>query len=542
MYLPFISDIQEIKEENSILSFVSLGTEHYPFLSHHAFNKQIIIPAVVFLEIFAENAKRLFPELSIYHIEKAEFNSFLSMRQDESVDVFCSLQVDKSQVIEGQLYHYFENKLANVKRKKIIATMRANLSKHPVKSSNKQDIPFFPFSDTVIDKRDIYPDLVGLGKSFNHLSSVLQMSSDHGAIGKLIRNSIDLNIDINSLILGNLLLRDSSYHLASIWGNHFIGGFNVPFAMYDIYIHDRMEDNEYFSVIKPLGKDGVGQSYSLFIIDLSGRIIEEYQKILYTHNVTVSENTNREAIEQRKQNIIELKHLSHELYKDLDYAGIWSTAFVKQNEREFLVYLNHEEIVIYEKYTRQSSRLEYLGARVLVKLLLIKAIKDKYHRDISFNDISILRDNNGLAILLIRGKTYDNISISLSHKKDYVFVALQFNSKLGVDVEELSEKLIRVSSKYIDDSEMLLLREAFPGHHRHNPSLEAYAMLWSSKESLVKALNGRYPLLEIGRTAKLYSVNDNTLKLKCQLDNTDITVQTKSFPYQNHIFTWLTKP
>lgn len=80
--------------------------------------------------------------------------------------------------------------------------------------------------------------------------------------------------------------------------------------------------------------------------------------------------------------------------------------------------LSDEEMLIFESFSLDSRRKEYLGGRFAVKEAMIKAIGFTDYR-IVMRDITIINDQTGRPI--IKAPCYPdlNILISISHEKEY---------------------------------------------------------------------------------------------------------------------------
>lgn len=79
------------------------------------------------------------------------------------------------------------------------------------------------------------------------------------------------------------------------------------------------------------------------------------------------------------------------------------------------------------------------------------------------------------------GKPYldtNELNISISHTKGYVAVILSKKEHLGIDIEYISERVKRVRSKFISESEFI------------EPQCEVLHLLlhWSAKETMYKAI------------------------------------------------------
>ncbi len=80
--------------------------------------------------------------------------------------------------------------------------------------------------------------------------------------------------------------------------------------------------------------------------------------------------------------------------------------------------LSDSEIKIWDQFSLEKRKLEYLAGRFALKEAIIKAIGHTEFK-IGMRDITILNDETGMPIMV--SPTYENLrfSISLSHEKDY---------------------------------------------------------------------------------------------------------------------------
>lgn len=148
--------------------------------------------------------------------------------------------------------------------------------------------------------------------------------------------------------------------------------------------------------------------------------------------------------------------------------GIWKVTEFNEKLSTFLIHPHFD-------YTKNKQRIqEKLAVRVLLKTLL-----NDEERNIEYYP---------------SGRPYfsDNKwHISISHTKGYVAVALHPTDEIGLDIEQYSDRVRRVSSRFIRSDEELTiskaieLKEIIPSH-----SNEIYAMLlhWSAKETIFKIM------------------------------------------------------
>ena len=103
--------------------------------------------------------------------------------------------------------------------------------------------------------------------------------------------------------------------------------------------------------------------------------------------------------------------------------------------------------------------LEWVAVRVLLCDMLDRQVPILYRR-------------NGAPYL----PDYEHLDISISHTRGYVAVALAEEGEIGIDIEQKSEKVMRVKSRYVREDECA-------------ETLDQMLLHWSAKETAFKMLN-----------------------------------------------------
>ena len=80
------------------------------------------------------------------------------------------------------------------------------------------------------------------------------------------------------------------------------------------------------------------------------------------------------------------------------------------------------------------------------------------------------------------GKPFLNAehNISISHSHEIAAIAISNNCKIGLDVQLKEKKIFNIQHKFLNKSEILNIGE--------NPSIDTLTMIWTSKESIYKAI------------------------------------------------------
>jgi len=123
-----------------------------------------------------------------------------------------------------------------------------------------------------------------------------------------------------------------------------------------------------------------------------------------------------------------------------------------------------------ENITNKSKRLEFIGARVLVKHLL-------EYRDVKFRGLT--KDEFGKPFL--KGLDFQ---ISLSHSYPYVAAVIHQQHAVGIDVEQPKEKLLKIAPRILHPAEQL----------DAGKNVVKHCIYWCAKESLIK-IHGKKDLV-----------------------------------------------
>ena len=144
------------------------------------------------------------------------------------------------------------------------------------------------------------------------------------------------------------------------------------------------------------------------------------------------------------------------------------------------------------------------------------------------SDYKITYNNNGKPSL------NSKYNISISHSHEIAAVAISDNSKIGLDVQLNENKIFNIQDKFLNPTEKLNIGE--------NPSLKILTMIWTSKESIYKAVGLKGILfsdnikiekvVEEDKIGIGYYIN-GTEKVKFDLKFFYVDEYTICFAYQN---------
>lgn len=151
-----------------------------------------------------------------------------------------------------------------------------------------------------------------------------------------------------------------------------------------------------------------------------------------------------------------------------DEGATWGIWQVTESPLELQSYLSSTSCDPDElaKFKCTSRQLEYLAVRVLVKTLT-----GEEHR----------------IAHLPSGKPYFvdyPMNITISHTKGYVAVGLHPTKTVGVDIEQVAERVLKVTSRFVRPDEFQGLSKL-----SSETQLYVYLLAWSAKETMFKVLD-----------------------------------------------------
>jgi 4'-phosphopantetheinyl transferase len=115
---------------------------------------------------------------------------------------------------------------------------------------------------------------------------------------------------------------------------------------------------------------------------------------------------------------------------------------------------------------------------------LLKLKKNDFLREqfLATRKVLALENSNYKITYDINGKPSLNskYNISISHSHEIAAIAISDNSKIGLDVQLNENKIFNIQHKFLNPSEKLNIGE--------NPSIDTLTMIWTSKESIYKAI------------------------------------------------------
>ena len=144
------------------------------------------------------------------------------------------------------------------------------------------------------------------------------------------------------------------------------------------------------------------------------------------------------------------------IINDKTKIKLWKVMIGELNTKE----LNSDEKNLLKLKKNNILREQFLATRKVLAL--------------ENSDYKITYNKNGKPSL------NSKYNISISHSHQIAAVAISDNSKIGLDVQLNENKIFNIQDKFLNPTEKLNIGE--------NPSLKILTMIWTSKESIYKAV------------------------------------------------------
>ena len=144
------------------------------------------------------------------------------------------------------------------------------------------------------------------------------------------------------------------------------------------------------------------------------------------------------------------------IINDKTKIKLWKVIVGELNTKE----LNSDEKKILKLKKNNILKEQFLATRKVLAL-------ENSNYKITYN-------NNGKPSL------NSKYNISISHSQEIAALVISDNSKIGLDVQLNENKIFNIQDKFLNPSEKFNIGE--------NPSLKILTMIWTSKESIYKAV------------------------------------------------------
>lgn len=123
--------------------------------------------------------------------------------------------------------------------------------------------------------------------------------------------------------------------------------------------------------------------------------------------------------------------------------------------------LQPHEQKLFDSFLAEERKKQWLACRIMIRSLLVP------------EDFPVEYDPTGKPFL--PGSSYN---ISVSHSRERAAVILSRNHQVGIDIEKITPRILRVREKFLNEREL--------SSWAHTENLELLTLAWSAKEAIYK--------------------------------------------------------
>lgn len=188
--------------------------------------------------------------------------------------------------------------------------------------------------------------------------------------------------------------------------------------------------------------------------------------------------------------------------------GVWK---IEETEEFF-----RQNVPLHRDVTHPKKRLQHLAGRFLLQYLF---------PDFPYDQIQIADTRKPY----LAGERYQ---FSISHCGDYAAAIVSRTHRVGVDVEETKDKILRIKDKYLSPGEQKLF---IPDPA--TPDSRLLTLLWSAKESVFKWYGAGE--VDFRRDIRLSEMDSTLNTLRCDFGKSGSTLNIHYRMFDRLVLSWV---
>ena len=178
------------------------------------------------------------------------------------------------------------------------------------------------------------------------------------------------------------------------------------------------------------------------------------------------------------------------------------------------VKLKDSSLARLETMKSESHQKGFLAVRMLLQ-----------HND--YSDFDLFYDEFGKPHLKPQGCSIKDVEISISHSNDFSAIAIS-DSKVGLDLEQLKEKTLRIAKRFMDVLHLENLSE--------DEKIKKATVVWGIKESIFKIKNEKGISFPNHIFEDDFSFEDKKATATLKFNNKEETFQIQFDSVEDYIF------
>jgi len=266
----------------------SLDIPLSPYLQDHRFMGNAVFPAVEAMEILAESAQSLVPEICVRHIRDAAFDRFLLIPPGlKSIPVIHDMEIRESEIV-SRLITRIHSEKTGITRVREHVRLHFCTNESPAMPQNMTfEMP--EMSDAKdcfeISCERIYAELVPFGPAYQNITGSLILTEKQAVA--TVRGCpdhfdfmADFPEDFSNRSLGSPFAADGAFHAACAWGQRYAGIVAFPVGIGARHIFCATGMNElYKAFCIPVKYDANILIFNIYLYDLRGNLCEIMQNL-----------------------------------------------------------------------------------------------------------------------------------------------------------------------------------------------------------------------------------------------------------------------
>jgi phosphopantetheinyl transferase len=432
------------------------------YMRDHVYRERTVLPAVETMRILAEPVQSELNAAPVVCIAHADFTKFLIIDPETShIDAYTETDAVKPDVISTKLTSRQQSEKSGISRSKEHASLTFVMNAEP---PAEPDIDLTMGLEGVcltLHKERIYRELVPFKTAYHNIEELFV--SECGALAFVTGGSDRAPCEP----LGSPFPLDASFHAACVWGQRYAGVVAFPVHIdRRIIVRKTAPGCSYISRIIPIKSGPDVLVFDLWIYSQDGDLCEEVRG-LHMRDVSGKTLMPPDWIQEsggRRLNSIK--------------AGCMDLSVIELST----VTTPCEKILSTPERERYKGMREKRARSFLAARLALKKISRKFSgndMDTPADTITTVKPDGRPACPLTNGAEPHQCSVS--HDSRFAVAAVS-ERRIGIDVEKISERVLKSRRLYMHEEELALVRGHAIGE------VEASARVWSIKEAVSKAL------------------------------------------------------
>ena len=442
------------------------------YLSDHRFQNRPVLPAVEAVEILARAVKEHQAAVRVTVIGRQRFDKFLYLDSaaGKTQGAFCEISIAENRSICAALMTRITSKTAGLSRLQTHAAVSFSPENPAARHCGLDVASALEGACFSVQKEKLYRDLVPFGAPFQNIDT-LHLTPE-GAIAE-IHAPLERGPAERPWLLGSPFVLDAAFHAACAWGQRFAAAVAFPVGIDCRWVYEPAQPGEvFFARILPQRTTPRLLTFDLRIYDSAGSLREAADGV---HMRDVSGGTLKPPgwIEAGKGRQPAAGRISGRCKAAavIDMKSV--TPFAEQ-------ILSVEEKERFDKMGHRR-RKSFLAGRLACKRISRKLSgNDLFTDPRSINTVSA--DSPGPRCPSTDGRSA--AACSMAHDSRFA-VAVAAENRVGVDVEEVDDRVLRSRSLYMNPTEMTLADRVALVEGK----IGAAVRIWTIKEAVTKALD-----------------------------------------------------